>query len=515
MNQWKSQIGVIFAVMGSAIGLGNFLRFPGLAAQYEGGAFMIPYFIALILLGLPIAWAEWGIGRAGGRAGYNSAPGIFRALWKNPLSPYLGIIGLLVPVGIYMYYILIESWCLYYAWNYLAGNFPSGNHDPGHYKSVFNSLAGVEKNGDIFLHNKEAILFLLICVMINFTFIYRGLARGIELVCKIAIPALFLCGIIILIRVLTLGTPDPLHPEQNVLNGLGFMWNLHTENSSLWKSLGNAEMWLAAAGQIFFSLSVGFGVIINYASYLKKKDDLVLSAITSVGGNEFAEVALGGLITITAAFIFLGASGAGGGTFQLGFITLPLVFESMPMGGLFGFLWFFLLFLAAITSSLSMLQPAIAFFEEGLAINRKTSIIILGFITLTGTSLILFFSAGLVALDTFDFWVGTFFIFVFASIEVILFGWIFGIEKGLKELNEGASQKLPGYIGFVLKYVSPLYLIIIFVAWSWQKVPDYLEKIANDSVTQIVLSFILFFIVFLILLTFQAVKRWKKQEAQS
>ena len=114
-ERWGTRIGVIFAVMGSAIGLGNFLRFPGLASQYGGGHFMIPYFVAFLLLGLPIAWAEWSMGRLGARHGYNSTPGIFFALWKNRLSPYFGVLGLIVPVGIYMYYVYIESWCLYYA----------------------------------------------------------------------------------------------------------------------------------------------------------------------------------------------------------------------------------------------------------------------------------------------------------------------------------------------------------------------------------------------------------------
>jgi len=502
--------------MGSAIGLGNFLRFPGLAAQYEGGVFMIPYFIALLLLGLPIAWAEWGIGRAGGNLGYNSAPGIFRSLWKNRLSPYLGVIGLIVPVGIYMYYILIESWCLYYAWQYLTSQFPLGSKDPAVYSNAFNQLVGMEKNGDVFSTGSKLLYFLIFVSILNFLFIYRGLARGIEMVCKIAIPALFICAIIVLIRVLTLGTPDPNLPEQNVMNGLGFMWNLHIEDGLFWKHITNADMWLAAAGQIFFSLSVGFGVIINYASYLKKNDEVALSAVTSVSGNEFAEVALGGMITIPAAFIFLGIAGIGGGTFfKLGFVTLPVVFEYMPLGSIVGLLWFFLLFLAAITSSLSMIQPAIAFFEEGLEIGRKTSIILLGFITFSGTALILYFSADLAALDTFDFWIGTFGIFIFATIEVILFGWVMGVDKGLKEINRGGAVKLPSWVGFILKYVSPVYLLVIFAAWSFQKMPGYFQHIKTNFATQVSLVFIICFLLFLLLLTFRAVKKWNKKEGLS
>lgn len=99
-ENWSTRIGVIFAVTGSAVGLGNFLRFPGLAAQYEGGVFMIPYFTALLLLGLPLAWAEWSMGRYGGVRGFHSTPGIFRQIWKNRAAPYLGVLGLIVPVVI-------------------------------------------------------------------------------------------------------------------------------------------------------------------------------------------------------------------------------------------------------------------------------------------------------------------------------------------------------------------------------------------------------------------------------
>ena len=148
-ERWGTRIGVIFAVMGSAIGLGNFLRFPGLAAQYGGGHFMIPYFVAFLLLGLPIAWAEWSMGRLGARQGYNSTPGIFYALWRNRLSPYFGVFGLVVPVGIYMYYVYIESWCLYYALGYLTGDLILGR-DPSAYVDLFNTYTGATRNGSLF-----------------------------------------------------------------------------------------------------------------------------------------------------------------------------------------------------------------------------------------------------------------------------------------------------------------------------------------------------------------------------
>ena len=518
---WGSRIGIILAVMGSAIGLGNFLRFPGLAAKYEGGTFMIPYFVAFLLLGLPIAWAEWSLGRYGGRKGFNSSPGIFRAIWPSTASPYMGLLGLLVPVCIYMYYVFIEAWCLYYAYQYLVGMFASGGgldlgKDPGAYKAFFAGFTGMSGDGVLFRDGLgPAVIALLICFALNFAIIYRGLARGIELVSKIAIPILLVCAVIILIRVLTLGTPDPAEPDRNVLNGLGFMWNPRTDGKSLLESLSNAQMWLEAAGQIFFSLSVGFGIIITYASYLKKDDDVILSGTTAASGNIFAEVALGGLITIPAAFIFLGASGTGGGTLSLGFMTLPNVFAYMPLGGFFGFLWFFLLFLAAITSSLSMLQPAIAFLEEGLGTSRRASVTLLSMVTLFGSLFIVFFSGDLMALDTMDFWIGSFCIYILATIEVILFGWIFGVERGLNEARKGALLPIPSFAGFIIKYISPASLLIIFAAWSYQKVPGYLQSLGDNHVARYTLYFIMLMALFFLFLIFAAVSRWKKLETQA
>lgn len=517
-ENWGSRIGVILAVMGSAVGLGNFLRFPGLAAKYEGGAFMIPYFIALLLLGLPVAWLEWAIGRYGGARGYNSAPGIYRIIWKNKIAPYFGILGMLVPVGIYMYYIVIESWCLAYAWGMGSGQLNLGRTDKAPYEAFFNNFVGAAHDGMTVNGSYMPLIMLAICFLLNFILIYRGLTKGIEWFCLWAMPALVICAIIVMVRVLTLGTPNPDKPMFNVLNGLGFMWNLHTENVSFWKSLANGEMWMKAAGQIFFTLSVGFGVIINYASYVKKDDDIALSALTSAAGNEFCEVALGGLMTVPAAFVFFGATGATGSTFDLAFMTLPMVFANMPLGQFVGTLFFSLLFIAALTSSLSMLQPAIALLEEGLGLGRKASVAFLGFVTLIGAGYVFYFSSGLVALDTFDFWVGTIGILALATFQVLLFGWALGVDKGMAEIDRGAEIRLPRVLGFVLKYVTPTYLFLVFGFFIWDQIKAKPEDsyfhaaISNHKVTMTIV-FILAVAALFGMLIAASVRRWRKLEA--
>jgi SNF family Na+-dependent transporter len=283
------------------------------------------------------------------------------------------------------------------------------------------------------------------------------------------------------------------------------MWNPD------FRLLREPATWLAAAGQIFFSLSVGFGIVINYSSYLKRKDDVVLSGLTASAMNEFFEVCLGGLITIPAAFLFLGAIAGNYGTFDLGFKALPNVFAAMPAGRLFGFLWFVMLFLAAITSSLSMLQPVIAFFEEGLGMKRHASVAFLGLITALGSGFVIYFSKNMMALDTLDFWVGTMLIFVLAMIQAFLYGWVLGIEKGEQEAHQGAHLRIPRFVQYVLKYVTPLYLLAIFVGVIWTKGPSYVKTLTTDRVSGLSFGLICLVLLFLLVTVHIAGRRWEAE----
>ncbi len=474
-EQWATRIGVILAVAGSAVGLGNFLRFPGQAAANGGGAFLLPYFISLLVLGIPLCWAEWIMGRHAGVLGMHSAPAVFTSIWNNRLAKYFGGMALLIPLVIYMYYVLIEAWCLGYAINYLNGNLMIKNGTPEDYGNFFASFVGKGADGALFGEGKRIwLLVLLGTFCFNFILIYRGVAKGIETFCRVAMPLMVCLAVIVLIRVLTL-PPNPVHPDQSVATGLNFMWKPQPEK------LLDPQTWLAASGQIFFSLSVGFGIIINYASYLKKNDDVALSGLTSSSMNEFFEVCLGGLITIPAAFIFLGAAAGSQGTFELGFVSLPNVFAQMPGGQLFGFLWFFMLFIAAITSSVSMLQPVIAFFEEGFGLKRHASAALLGLLSALGCLVVAYFSQGLVALDTFDFWVGSFLIFVLSMTQAVLYGWVFGITRGEEEAHRGAHLRIPRFVQYMLKFVVPVYLAVIFVCFCWDKLPSKEKTISDDT----------------------------------
>ncbi len=518
-ENWATQFGVILAVTGSAVGLGNFLRFPGQVATYGGGAFMIPYFVAFLLLGIPIAWAEWTIGRYAGVRGFNSAPGIFRCVTGKRGMAYCGSLCVTLTTIIFSYYIFIEGWCLLYAVRYLTGSIGSGSSE--YFAALFNQTSGMAGHGTLFQGGllNPSLLGMFACFAFNFFLIYRGVVKGIEWFCKLALPALLICSFVILFRVLTLGNPTGL-PGQSVLDGLNFVWNPAAPGKTILQTLSDPKIWLAGAGQVFFSLSLGFGVICTYASYTRRRDDIALSSLTAAAGNGFCEAVVAVMMVVPATFIFFGPAFLDpafvkanlGNSFGLGFQTLPNVFAQMPLGNFFGFLFFSLLFLAAVTSSISTLQPGIALLEEGLRLNRKASVTIMGLITLVGACFTAYFTDKLTALDTFDFWVANILIFIMAGVQVFMFGWVLGLKTSMAELERGAAIKIPRFYCFVMKYVSPLYLLVVFVAWAFLSMPDYLAVIRDNKVVQMSIGFMTLVMLFNFFVTAQAVTHWEKED---
>ncbi|MDR3182681.1 MAG: sodium-dependent transporter [Planctomycetaceae bacterium] len=513
-EKWAGRFGAILAVAGSAIGLGNFIRFPGQAALYGGGAFIIPYIAAFVLLGLPIAWMEWTIGRYAGVRGFNSVPGIFRCVTGKRSMSYAGSLCVTLTMIITMYYLFIESWCLAYALRYLFDTMPGG-----HFNTFFTASTGAGGNGDFFAQGyfNLNLYCLAACILINYVLIYQGIVKGIERFCAFAMPALFICLLIILVRVITLGNPTGI-PGQDFISGLGFVWNPSQPGKTMVQSLSNPETWLAAAGQVFFSLSLGFGVICTYASYTKRNDDICLSSLTAAAANGFCEAVLAALIIVPAAFMFIGPALLTpenlNSSFTLGFQVLPQVFASMPAGHFFGFLFFFLLFLAAVTSSISTIQPGITLMEEGLNVGRKASVAVMALITSFGAFFTAYFTKNLLALDTLDFWVANVLIFIMAGVQVIIFAWGMGVKSSMEELHRGSQIRLPHWFVFVFKYITPLYLAVIFVTWCYSSFLDRLRDIAADTVVQLSIGLILFIMMFNFLITSQANRRWGKEQKE-
>ncbi|NKB89683.1 MAG: sodium:calcium symporter [Acidobacteria bacterium] len=481
-ERWGTRVGLILAMAGNAVGLGNFLRFPVQAAQNGGGAFMIPYFICFLLLGIPMMWVEWSIGRHGGRYGHSSTPGMLQRIWDNPAAKYVGVIGLFLPLIVMTYYTYIESWSLGYTFFTAFGSYwGAPEFEPMvNFLRSYHGYTGLDLTapgvGDVgisyFSSVAPAYAFFVITLLVNIWILSKGVSGGIEAIAKIAMPALLIFAVILVIRVLTLGTPDGAFPDNNVSAGMGFVWNPVPE------ALSSSSVWLAAAGQVFFTLSLGMGSIHCYASYLRENDDVALTGLTTAATNEFAEVVLGGTLAIPAAVAYFGLERTqelAQSGFDLAFAVMPTLFQQIPGGQLFGSLWFALLFFAGITSSLAMGQPIMAFLQEEFGLSRKRSAVVLGgIIFLLCQPVILFNQQGF--LGEFDFWAGTFGLVLFATIEIILFAWVFGMDNAWAALTDGADMRVPRGYRYIIQYVTPAMLLIILGTWLFGTLPPVLAN---------------------------------------
>ena len=495
---WGTRIGLILAMAGNAVGLGNFLRFPVQAATNGGGSFMITYFIALLLLGLPLMWIEWGVGRNGGRYRKGHIPGMFAAIWKHPAAKYLGVVGMVIPLVIMIYYTYIESWTLAFMLFSLFGDYWGRATQP----EMVEYLQSFQGIGDPAARVHAAwtpYLFFIVTLVVNIWIISKGISGGIEKLARIGMPVLFLFATVLAVVVFFL----PAGPDGSTAwTGLNFIYSPDMSR------LGEPSVWLASAGQIFFTLSVGMGSLQAYASYLSTKDDIVLNGVATAATNETAEVVLGGSIAIPAAVVFFGVTGvmavAQSGSFNLGFAAMPVVFQQLPAGQLLGAFWFGLLFLAGITSSVAMLTPILAFFREEFGVPRERAAVAMGVVTFVfGLMHIMWLEHGF--LDEWDYWAGTFGLVVLAVIETVLFMWVFGPANAWRSIHQGADVTLPAVFKFVITFVTPIYLLVILCWWgvtdAWPLLR--MEHVSEEAAPYVLLSrgvIVLFAITFIVLI---------------
>src|SRR5690606_27420946 len=262
-----------------------------------------------------------------------------------------------------------------------------------------------------------------------------------------------------------------LFPNANAWDGLNFLW------TPQYDSLLDPKVWLAAAGQIFFTLSVGLGTVHCYASYVKSKDDIALNAVTAGFMNGFVEVVIGSAIVIPIAAGYLGLdwvmNNAG---FGMAFQTMPYLFQQWGpiLAAVAGVMWFGLLFFSGITSSLAMGTPWLGFMKDEFGwSSTKGAWSFGGLALLLGLPTVFFFQQGV--FDDYDYWAGTVSLVFFAFFEVILFSWIFGMKKGWREINAGADIKVPIIYKYIIKYVTPLLLRWVFFA----SLPSIIDRIMH------------------------------------
>lgn len=453
---WGSRIGLILAMAGNAVGLGNFLRFPVQAVQNGGGAFIIPYLICFLLMGIPLLFTEWSIGRYGGKLGNHSTPYILDSMSKKPIWKYIGVFGIFTNIAVVAYYTYIESWTFIYVLHTVFGTFTGmGKEEVSLFFDQYVNLTG----SNLGIPLLPLIVYILV-LGVNVYILSTGLG-GIEKVAKIGMPLLIIFGIILAYQGWTMGADFATEefPDANAWDGINFLW------TPQYTSLADPKVWLAAAGQIFFTLSVGMGSIQCYASYVKENEDIALNSLSAGFTNEFVEVLLGSAIVIPIAAGFLGLDwvleNAG---FGMAFQTMPYLFQQWGavFGAFAGVCWFGLLFFAGITSSLAMGTPWMGFMKDEFGWGKVKGAVSFGLIALAmGLPTVLFYQYGY--FDEYDYWAGTVSLVVFALLEIILFAWVFGIDKGWTELNRGADIQIPMVYKWIIKYVTPVMLLMVFV----------------------------------------------------
>ncbi len=463
---WGSRVGLVLAMAGNAVGLGNFLRFPVQAIENGGGAFIIPYLVCFLLMGIPLLFVEWSIGRFGGTKGHHSTPFILDSMNKRSLWKYIGVFGIFTNLVVAAYYCYLESWTISYVWHSIADTF--GGKTQGEVANFFGDYVS--------LNTYEPVVFWIVCLLLNTWILSKGLSGGVEKAAKIGMPLLILFGAFLAYKAVTIEAGENGALFDGTL-GLDYLWT--PDYSTIWES----KVWLAAAGQIFFTLSIGMGSIQCYASYVKSKDDIALNAMSAGWMNGFVEIVLGSAIIIPITVGYLGIDGmkellSEGGGLGLGFKTMPYLFEQWGslLGVLAGVAWFGLLFFAGITSSLAMGTPVMGFLSDEFGWKEKNAAWAFGIaVFLLGLPTVLFFNNGV--FDEYDYWAGTVSLVLFALVEIILFGWIFGMDKGWKEINKGAEIKVPIIFKYIIQYVTPLLLGWVFI----NSVPDIIETLNHSA----------------------------------
>ncbi len=436
-SNFSNKLGFVLAAAGSAVGLGNIWRFPYLAAQYGGGTFLLIYLILAVTFGFTLMIAEIALGRKTGL----SAIGAFKSLDKR--FNFLGILAVIVPVIIFPYYSVIGGWVVKYFTVFVSGSAQAAAGD-----TYFSDFIG---------GTFQPIGWFLVFLAFTAIVVLCGVEKGIEKVSKIMMPILVVLTIIISVYGLTL---------DGAKEGLIYYIKPHMADVS-------AKTILAAMGQLFYSMSLAMGIMITYGSYMKKTDNLE-SSVRQIELFDTGIAFLAGLMIIPAVFAFSGgdrsALNAGPG---LMFMTLPKVFASMKFGGVIGTIFFVLVFFAALTSAISLMETIVSVFMDRFGWKRRfTGIfvailaLIMGIPSSLGFGPLGFISwNGMSILDIMDFTSNSVLMPIVALFTCIFVGFIIKPKSIADEVKESdGSFRAEGMFNIMIKWIAPLFLIIILIS---------------------------------------------------
>ena len=433
-SSFSSKIGFVLAAAGSAVGLGNIWRFPYLAAKYGGGTFLLVYLILAVTFGFTLMTAEIAIGRKTGK----SAIEAFKILDKR--FGFLGILNSLVPILIFPYYSVIGGWVIKYFVTFVSGG--------------VEAAAGDTYFTDFISSTTEPIGWFVLFIVLTAGIVLLGVQKGIENVSKFMMPVLVVLTIFIAGYGLTV---------DGAMEGVIYYIKPNMKDFS-------AKTILAAMGQMFYSMSLAMGIMVTYGSYMKKKDNLE-SSVRQIEIFDTAIAFLAGLMVIPAVFAFSGGSAenlsAGPG---LMFMTLPKVFNSMPMGGLIGTAFFVLVFFAALTSAISLMETVVSIIQDKTGLGRTPTCILVTVIALImGTPSSLGFGIlsniapfGMSILDAFDFISNSVLMPIVAFFTCVLVGFIIGPKVVVNEVKASDGKfKSEKLFTVMIKWICPIFLVLI------------------------------------------------------
>ncbi len=437
-EHFGSKLGVIMASAGSAIGLGNIWKFPYEAGKNGGAAFIIIYLTCIIAIGLALMLAEYVIGRRGGM----NAVGSFRKLAPKSAWWLTGMVGVLAATIVLAFYGVVAGWTLEYLFQAIANSFADRSPD------------ALEAQFDAFIkHPIRPLLWQLLFMGMTCALILSGIRKGIERYTEILMPLLFIVILVLAVRSVTL--PG---------GGEGIKFIFQPDFSKI-----NGQTVLNALGLAFFSLSLGFGAIITYGSYIKKNDNLISTSIEVVVLDTVIAL-LAGLVIFPAVFAYGIAPESGP---SLVFITLPNVFQQMPGGMLWGILFFLLLSVAALTSSVSLLEVVTAYISEELKIKRRNAVFIAtGIIAAIGVLCSLskgnFDNIRIAGLNLFAFLDQLSFNILLpltGMLTALFVGWKMKKAELWDELSNGGVLKIKAFnlFRFSLRWIVPLVILLVLL----------------------------------------------------
>ncbi len=436
-ENFGSKFGVIAAAAGSAVGLGNIYRFPCEAGENGGGAFLIVYLLIIVFLGIPLMLSEFIIGRRS----HKNTVGAFKTLAPKTAWPVVGFVGVISSFLILAFYSTIAGWTLESIYKSLI-NFYHGK-----------SISEIEQGMTDFNNSFRPFIWQTLFITLTAFIVLRGIEKGIEKFAKVLMPMLFAILIILCVKSLTL---------PNTTEGLRFFFKPDFSKIT-------PEVCISALGQAFFSLSVGMGVQITYGSYINKNDNLLTSS-TSVVMTDTLVAILAGVTIFPAAFSMGISPKAGAG---LAFNTLPLIFNQMAGGYIFCLIFFILLAIAALTSTISLLEASVAYFVEEHGIKRKKATVwcavgslIIGLLATVSLQDNSHFVIGKMPFfDILDNLTANILMPVGGLLITVFIGWKLKKDAFIDELTNQGTMKiaLKNVIFFIIKYIAPLAIVTIIV----------------------------------------------------